>query len=66
MLSHISVAYTADQVQYKWLSGSKPVGMEDDLQMSQFELQKTFHREVNFTRSSESGNIFQFLNNNHA
>ena len=51
----ISVAYTADQVQYKWLSGSKPVGMEDDLQMSQFELQKTFHREVNFTRSSESG-----------
>ena len=34
-----SVAYTADEVQYKWLSGSTPVGLEGDLQMSQFDLQ---------------------------
>ena len=49
-----SVAYTADEVQYKWLSGSTPVGLEGDLQMSQFDLQQTFARELNFTRS-ESG-----------
>ena len=50
----VSVAYTADEVQYKWLSGSTPVGLEGDLQMSQFDLQQTFARELNFTRS-ESG-----------
>ena len=49
-----SVAYTAEEVQYNWLSGSEPVGLEGDLQMSQFDLQKTFARELNFTRH-ESG-----------
>ena len=52
--AHVTVAYTADEVQYKWLSGSTPVGLEGDLQMSQFDLQQTFARELNFTRS-ESG-----------
>ena len=54
-LSFFSVAYTAEEVQYNWLSGSEPVGLEGDLQMSQFDLQKTFARELNFTRH-ESGN----------
>ena len=52
--SIFSVAYTAEEVQYNWLSGSDPVGLEGDLQMSQFDLQKTFARELNFTRH-ESG-----------
>ena len=68
----VSVAYTADEVQYKWLGGktlvclfnnffkrgilgSTPVGYEEELQLSQFELQETYFRELNFTRS-ESGN----------
>ena len=50
------VAYTAEEVQYNWLSGSEPVGLEGDLQMSQFDLQKTFARELNFTRH-ESGTL---------
>ena len=40
---------------YKWLSGSDPVGLEGDLQMSQFDLQQTFARELNFTRSESVG-----------
>ena len=40
---------------YKWLSGTDPVGLEGDLQMSQFDLQKTFARELNFTRSESVG-----------
>ena len=55
-LSILSVAYTAEEVQYNWLSGSEPVGLEGDLQMSQFDLQKTFARELNFTRH-ESGTL---------
>ena len=68
----VSVAYTADEVQYKWLGGktlvclfnnffksailgSTPVGYEGELQLSQFDLQETYFRELNFTRS-ESGN----------
>ena len=55
------VAYTAEEVQYNWLSGSEPVGLEGDLQMSQFDLQKTFARELNFTRH-ESGNWIKAKN----
>ena len=40
---------------YKWLSGTDPVGLEGDLQMSQFDLQETFARELNFTRSESVG-----------
>ena len=54
---HVLVAYTAEEVQYNWLSGSEPVGLEGDLQMSQFDLQKTFARELNFTRH-ESGTLW--------
>ena len=42
-------------MRYKWLSGTDPVGLEGDLQMSQFDLQKTFARELNFTRSESVG-----------
>lgn len=71
----IPVAYTADEVEYKWLEGASPVGYEGELQLSQviwasvecqkspgaitlfqFDLQKTFFRQLNFTRS-ESGDI---------
>ena len=51
----VAVAYTAEEVRYKWLSGTDPVGLEGDLQMSQFDLQKTFARELNFTRSESVG-----------
>ena len=52
--------------------GFDPVGYEGELQLSQFDLQKTFFRELNFTRS-ESGNCcpgfiqiltFNFLSRN--
>ena len=29
------VAYTADEVEYKWLEGASPVGYEGELQLSQ-------------------------------
>ena len=31
----IPVAYTADEVEYKWLEGASPVGYEGELQLSQ-------------------------------
>ena len=55
--SSISVAYTKEEVKYRWLSGSTPVGLEGDLQMSQFDLQETFARELNFTRSESVGSF---------
>ena len=51
----VSVAYTAEEVKYSWLSGTDPVGLEKGLQMSQFDLQEVKARSLNFTRS-ESGN----------
>ena len=51
----VSVAYTAEEVKYSWLSGTDPVGLEKGLQMSQFDLQETFSRELNFTRSESVG-----------
>ena len=53
--SCVSVAYTAEEVKYRWLSGTDPVGLEKGLQMSQFDLQETFSRELNFTRSESVG-----------
>ena len=54
---HLSVAYTAQEVKYSWLSGTDPVGLEKGLQMSQFDLQETFSRELNFTRSESVGSF---------
>ena len=48
------VAYTADQVQYIWHGDERSVDYEGELHLSQFDLHKTYFRELNFTRS-ESG-----------
>ena len=37
----VKVAYTADEVEYKWLEGASPVGYEGELQLSQVEICKS-------------------------